>query len=191
MSETKSTQEEETLEEIESKLQDLEEEEKKTQPKEEKPPTVEKQRKRRFNLEMFRQVAEALKWIQRAIMGLDLEEDKFQGMMNVKDIRERTRIAVKGIRRHVYFRVLGQEGGRLAKGGLNPYDILIDVADQEDTYLIAKDGEQRKEYILLKRSEATQVPQNTISIGNIPNVETRPEQPKKAHFWSREKPPND
>ena len=186
MSKQEPTQEEEALEELEAKLEDIEKEE---QPRQEKPPTIERQRKKRFNLEAFRQVAEALKWIQRAIQGLDLEEDKFQGMMNVKDIRERTRIAVKGIRRHVYFRVLGAEGIRLAKGGLNPYDILIDVADEEDTYLIAKDGEQRKEAILLKRTEASQMPQNTISIGNIPNVETRPEEPKKG-FWHRGKSSN-
>lgn len=187
MTEQQTTQDEEGLHDIEEKLETIEKE---TQVKKDVPLPLEKQRKRRFNLEVFRQIAEALKWIQRAILGLDLEEDKFQGMMNVKDIRERTRIAVKGIRRHVYFRVLGQEGSRLAKGGLNPYDILIDVADQEDTYLIAKDGEQRKEYILLKRSEASQVPTNTISIGNIPSVETKPQEQGKSHWYSRNKPQN-
>jgi hypothetical protein len=187
MSEQEPTQDDEGLHDLERKLETIETEER---PIQEKAPTIEKQRKKRFNLEAFRQVAEALKWIQRAIQGLDLEEDKFQGMMNVKDIRERTRIAIGGIRRHVYFRILAQEGARLAKGGLNPDDIFADVAEQEDVYFIAKDGEQRKEYILLKRSEPSQVPQNTISIGNIPTVETHPEEPKKAHFWSKNKAPN-
>jgi hypothetical protein len=142
---------------------------------------------RRFNIETFRQIAEALKWIQRAILGQELEEDKLQGMMNQKDIRERTRISVKGIRRHVYQRVVSKQGElRAGLGGLNPYKILEEVADQEDTYLIAKDGEQRKEYILLKRTEPQQ---SNVSIGVIPSVETKLNQQKKEHFWSRNKNP--
>lgn len=188
MTEQSSSQDEEEAQTLEEKLKDIEEE---GQPKKEKPTTIEKVRKRRFNLDTFRQIAEAIKWIQRAIQGLDLEEDKYQGMMNVKDIRERTRISIKGIRRHVYMRILAQEGSRLAGvGTLNPFDIFKDVAEEEDTYLIAKDGEQRKEYILLKRTEASQNPQQTVSIGSIPNVETKPQEPKKAHFWSRNRTEN-
>lgn len=150
-------------------------------------PTEKKEKKRRFNIETFRQIAEALKWIQRAILGQELEEDKLQGMMNQKDIRERTRISVKGIRRHVYMRIVSKQGElRAGLGGLNPYKILEEVADQEDTYLIAKDGEQRKEYILLKRTEPQQ---SNVSIGVIPSVETKLNQQKKEHFWSRNKNP--
>jgi len=145
-----------------------------------------KEKKRRFNLEIFRQVAEALKWIQRAMQGLELEEDKLQGMMNQKDIRERTRISVKGIRRHTYMRILAKTGNGFTP---NPYHIFDDVADMEDTYLIAKDGEQRKEFILLKRNE----PQpSLVSIGGIPQVETKQQltaKPKKEHFWSKNKSP--
>lgn len=145
-----------------------------------------KEKKRRFNLDTFKTIAEALKWIQRAILGLELEEDKLQGMMNQKDTKERTRISVKGIRRHVFMRTLAKSGVGYVP---NPYAILDEVAELEDIYLIAKNGEQRKEYILLKRNE----PQpSQVSIGVVPQVETNKSLVQKkqgGHFWNRNKNP--
>jgi hypothetical protein len=140
------------------------------------------ERKRgRFTLEKFRPIAEAYKWITRAGQGLDLDPDKYEGMMNVKDIKERTRITTGRIRRSTYCRILAESGDRV--GGLNPYDIFKDIADTEDTYFIAKDGEQRKEAILLRRTE-TQTPSAVANI-SLPQVETQAPTPKKSHWWNR------
>lgn len=147
-------------------------------------PRVQEKRKRRFNLDQLRVLAEGLKWITRANQGLDLEPDQYEGMMNVKDKRERTRISVGRIRRSTYCRILATSGQKLAHGGINPYAIFEDVAEMEDTYFIAKDGEQRKEAILLKREQQAQAPSAVAKV-ELPAVETAPPQQKKGGIFGR------
>lgn len=121
---------------------------------------------------------DSIRKLKRAIRGESLEEDAFNQLINVADIKERTRIKKRDIRVHTYLRMLAKEGGE-------SFNICKEVADMLDTYAIAEDGEQRREAILMIRQKlAAQQPQN-INIGTYPEVNTQIEKPKKPHFWSR------
>lgn len=127
----------------------------------------------------LRNIAEGLRYVVRGMQGLSLDEDAFLGLLDVKDIRERTRIDVQNIFSHSYMRLLADYGG-------DEWEIMKDVAEMEDHYFIAEDGEQRKEAILMTKAK-TEVRLQDQPI-SIQKVETKPkEEGKKKHFWSKEK----
>jgi hypothetical protein len=123
----------------------------------------------------------------RAAQGLQEDDDAFSGLIHIGDVRERTRISIEDVYAHSYMRLLADKGGK-------EWEIWDRVANMEDTYFIAVDGEQRKEAILMKQ---TAQPQPSVSINqplSLPQVETnRPlgepqgQPQQKKHFWSRNK----
>lgn len=110
-------------------------------------------------------IADPIRRIVRAAKGLPLDDDVYSGLIDVKDIKERTRVSTHNIYRHTYMRTLALEGGT------EEWRILKDLAEMEDHYFISEEGEQRKEAILMKRM-TTDV---TVQPVAIPQVETRPQ----------------
>jgi len=128
----------------------------------------------------IKDIAEGLRAIVRGYQGLPIDEDKFSGLLDIKDIRERTRLNTRQIFGHSYMRLLHAVGGE-------EWEIMRDTANMQDHYFISKDGEQRKEAILLTRAKS-EVRLSTGEPLTIPPVETKPPPPeKKKHFWNRSK----
>jgi hypothetical protein len=127
-----------------------------------------------------------LRHLKRALQGLPKEDDAFSGLIHIQDVRERTRISMEDVYAHSYMRELAKKGG-------DEWEMWKFIADMEDTYFIAVEGEQRKEAILMKQISSQQPSVSINQPLSLPQVETnRPlgeplEQPKKAHFWSRNK----
>lgn len=133
-----------------------------------------------------------LRQLKRALQGLPKEDDAFSGLIHIGDVRERTRITIEDVYSHSDMRLLADKGG-------DEWKIWDGVANMEDTYFIAIEGEQRKEAILMKQISSQAQP--TVSINqplSLPQVETnrplgepvygqQPQQQKKEHFWSRNK----
>jgi len=111
----------------------------------------------------------------RAKMGLPLRDDVFSGLINVKDIRERTRLSEEQIYSHAYMRELALTYPDL-------FGIFWDIAEIEDIYFISKDGEGRKEAILMKKIEQP----SPIAI-SLPQVQTQPIKQEKKHWWQKSK----
>jgi hypothetical protein len=130
----------------------------------------------------IKELAEIIRIVQRAVKGLAADEDVFLGLINVKDIRERTRLEEAGLLSHSAMRLAGEKWSQL--------DLFTKIADMEDPYYISKDGEGRKEGILLQQAKAGNDKANLIL--NMPNTAggpatdpNAPIQPKKSGFMSK------
>jgi len=131
-------------------------------------------------------LAKKIRRFVRASQGLSEEDDAFNGLIHIGDVRERTRISLRNIYAHNYMRLLAKEGGE-------EWGIWEKVANGEDTYYIAEEGEQRKEAILMKQTSSQQP---TVAINqplSLPQVETNrplgePQQTQeKSHWYNRRK----
>jgi len=116
----------------------------------------------------------------RASKGLPLEEDIFSGLLNVKDIRERTRVSETEAYGHSAMRIIA---------AMYPDEMGFwkDVAEMEDHYLIALEGEQRKEAILMQRAKA-EIRMAETGVMQLPKVETKPVEeakPEKKGLFRR------
>lgn len=111
----------------------------------------------------------------RAVQGLPLEEDLFSGLLNVKDIRERTRLSELDVYGHSVMRLI-------ASWYPEEMGFWKDIADMEDHYFISLEGEQRKEAILMQRAKA-EIRMAETGVMQLPKVETKPpeeqQQPKQ------------
>jgi hypothetical protein len=130
----------------------------------------------------MRQLADIIRIIQRAMKGLDPEDDVFMGLINPKDIRERTRLEETGLLSHSAMRV--------AASYFPEFSMFEKIADMEDPYYISQDGEGRKEAILTVQAK-TKMDGNMIL--NMPNTnggvaetdQPQAVQPKKKSFISK------
>jgi len=113
-------------------------------------------RKARDFEEISRFLAHAIKNLQRGANGLPPEEDVFSGLLNRSDIRERARITLRETYRHSCMRSLAKLG--------NGFELWKDLADMEDTYSIAKDGEQWL-YAIEMLKTRSQGPNTVINTG--------------------------
>lgn len=124
------------------------------------------------NLEKIsKSFAIALKNIQRGASGLPPDEDIFSGLLNRTDIRERSRITLRETYRHSCMRMLATLNGG--------FEIWDDIANMEDTYSIAKDGEQWVYAIEMLKTRA-QGPGTVINTG--PQALPGAPQPHKRSF---------
>jgi len=119
--------------------------------------------------EKMKDLATGVKYVVRGIQGLPPDEDIFSGLIDVNDIKERTRLPSQ-------HDVYGQEFMRLlAKYGEDEWGIYQEIADLDAHLLISLEGEQRKEAILMQRSKSQA---NIVMPGQalqIPQVSTKPE----------------
>ncbi len=102
-------------------------------------------------------------------MGQPIDDDVFSGLLNIKDTRERTRLNEHDVLGHSAMRIMADNW---------PVEMGIwdQIADMEDVYFIAKDGEQRKEAILMTRAKVEQTSPLTVQ---MPSINTKPEEPPK------------
>jgi len=132
----------------------------------------------RDNAEPQKQVAElaeTIRLIMRAIKGLDPREDHYLGLIDVADIRERTRLDETALLSHSAMRVLAKEYPEMSLFGK--------IADMEDPYYISEDGLGRQEGIAIQnaktRLDAANVFNMNPSAQNLPEQQPGPTQPKK------------
>jgi hypothetical protein len=119
-----------------------------------------------ISLEKFRELSTKVKYVVRSALGLPLDEDSYEGLIDVKDIQERTRVDNVGVISHTYLRLLGE---------IYPeeFEICTDAVEHIDRYALSIDGLSRKEAILLK-SKPSQLLQ-TGSPMTVPEVDLTPQ----------------
>lgn len=140
-----------------------------------------------MNLKKFakdiRQVAEAIRALMRARQGLSIDEPSFSGLLDIKDIRERTRVNVYEVYGHSYMRLLEDVGG-------DEWEIMGKVADMEDHYLISKDGEQRREAIMMTKAKTeVRMLDQPLTLQKVDTSKPLEKEEKKG-FWRRGKKDN-
>lgn len=91
-------------------------------------------------------MAEIIRIVQRAVKGLGADEDVFLGLINAKDIRERTRLSEAALLSHSAMRAAAGVWPELGLFGV--------IADMEDPYYISEDGLGRSEGILLQQAKS-------------------------------------
>jgi hypothetical protein len=131
-------------------------------------------------------IIDLIRKIIRAKQGLPTEDDIFSGLIQIKDIRERTRLQEHDVYGHSYMRLLSDLGG-------DEWEIMLKMANMEDPYFISLDGEQRKEAILMTRARTTSDMQNlniNLPVTNptaIQEQQPRPAPPQKKSWipWKR------
>ena len=124
--------------------------------------------------EKMKAIGTGVKYAIRGAQGLPPEDDIFSGLIDVNDIRERTRLpTLHDVYGQEYLRLLGHYGG-------DEWKICKDIADLDGHLFISLEGEQRKEAILMQRSE--RAPQVLIPGQGleIPRVCTAPPEKKEG-----------
>ena len=126
-------------------------------------------------------VTELIRKLKRAMQGLSADEDVFSGLLNVKDIRERTRIDTRNVYRHTYMRMLANNGGE-------EWKIMEDWAVMEEHLFISENGEERREAILMTRAKVEQTSPLTLNLPQLSQQTAEPpktEEKKKGGFFHR------
>lgn len=122
------------------------------------------------------ELAEPLKKLKRAMAGQQIEDPV--KLTEWSNLNERARLTQYQIDAIAFRRLVAQYGGR-------EWAIMDDVANWKEHLSITKDGEQRREEILMTKAR-TEIPSTiTSQTISVPTVETKP--PEKKHFWSRKK----
>lgn len=131
----------------------------------------------------LKELAEIIRIVQRAVKGLGTDDDVFAGLINIKDIRERTRLDEAALLSHSAMRVVSEKWPEL--------DLFLSIAEMEDPYYISEDGEGRKEGILLQQAKTGTDRANLVL--NMPNTSGGPakdpsnptQPPKKKSIFDR------
>lgn len=111
-----------------------------------------------------------LSYLIRGAAGMAPEESKYQWLIDLEDIRERTNLSEHDVYGHSLMQVAAREYDEL--------EIWKEIADMEDHYFIAFEGEGRKLAALLQIGKREQTEAGTIAI-QLPEVQTKPELSKK------------
>jgi len=90
------------------------------------------------------ELAELVAKMVRASQGLNPKEKSFAGLMNIEDLKERTRVKTRQIIGRSFLRMMGLDG--------EEWSDCETLANLLDTYSISENGEQRKEAILYTSS---------------------------------------
>lgn len=109
----------------------------------------------------------------RAKQGLQPQEDYFQGLIDAKDSRERTRLSLHNIYRHNYLGLLSLAGGQ-------EWEICATEASGEQHLFISQDGERANNFIMAKKKEEQPVPVTNITMQN--QAQQQEPQQKKGLF---------
>jgi hypothetical protein len=129
------------------------------------------------------EVVEFIRKTKRAMQGLKSEQDAFDKLLNVEDLRERTRVTRQERKAFTYMELLGDLGG-------DEWGIMKEAVRYFNVYGIPLDGEQRKEAILMMRAKLGEQQSQNINV-QYPTVSTTPEEPqqpeKKKLGWFRRK----
>jgi len=124
------------------------------------------------------QIAETIRLLMRAVKGLEPIEDHYLSLINIKDIRERTRLEETALLSHSAMRVVSAEYPEMA--------LFAKIADMEDPYYISEDGLGRQEAIAIQNAKARVDAANVFNMNpsaqNMPEQQSGPTQPKKKSF---------
>lgn len=131
-----------------------------------------------MNLEFYKDFADALYRIIRAAQGLPPQEDVWNGMIDVKNPIDTSRVNQPQIIGRTYLRILGT----MAPEGNENFKIFTDLANYLDEYSKALDGQQWNYAIEIARARNKQELQ--VSSVNMPPTQPMQKETKK-HFWSR------
>ena len=128
-------------------------------------------------------LANQIRIVTRALDGLTPEDlQTIFKLINVKDIREKTRIQPEQILAHTYCRLLAKYGGY-------EYNIFDSLAEELDHYNISSEGKNWDYATLMERAKSESVnPMQTVTVGSIPQIEglkENREKQEKKHFWSK------
>lgn len=136
--------------------------------------------------EEMKKLAEVIRLIQRAMKGLGVDDDVFLGLINAKDIRERTRLDEATLLSHSAMRIASKRWPIFA--------MFRDIADEEDPYYISEDGEGRREGILLRQAQSKldanlilNMPNTQGGVAQTEQAQANP-QPQKKGFLQRINP---
>lgn len=133
-------------------------------------------------MEQMKALSEIVRIIQRAMKGLPAEDDVFLGLIDPKNIRERTRLDEVA--------VLGHSAMRVAAKWFPRLDGFTDLAEEEDHYYISQDGAGRIEGVLLQQAK-TKIDSANITNLTMPGAEQpqqqpqNPQQPHKKGVFSK------
>lgn len=122
----------------------------------------------------WKEISERLRRLVRAKQGLQIDEDYFQGLIDAKDPRERTRLSLHNIYRHNYLLLLNDEGGE-------EWQVCGKIAYGEEHLFISENGERATAFIMAKKREEQPVPVTNITMQNQPT----PEPEKKKGLFRR------
>ena len=129
-------------------------------------------------VEYLKGIAEGIHYLIRGSQGLPPEEERYANLMNLSDRKETTRVTIRQIYEHTYMRAAQKIYG-------DEMELMQYIADTEDAYLVSKDGEQRREAILMQKARSQPANMETLQIV-APNTQTPLTQEQhKKHFWSR------
>jgi hypothetical protein len=116
-------------------------------------------------------LGEFLRSLKRGMQGLPIDEDRFSGLLNIEDPRERTRLSEHDVYGHSLMELAATYYEELAIWGK--------IAKEEDVYFIPLEGEQRKEAILMQRARAEVTMAGQPLTVQMPKVETKPPEEAK------------
>lgn len=112
----------------------------------------------------------------RAALGIEINEDKFQGLIHTQDDRERTKLTTRNVYRHSYMNLL-------ALAGKEEWDLMGYWAEDERHLFISENGERATAFIQsIARKQEPQVPLTPITIQNQPSS---PEKQEKKGLFRR------
>ena len=114
----------------------------------------------------------------RAKQGLSLDDDPYFGLINVKDDRERARLSE--------YDFYGHSGMELASEAYDELEIWGKIAETENIYSVAINGEQRKEAILMQRAKVSELSPTVLQLPEMtPQTQTMQTEPQKKKSWFR------
>jgi len=142
---------------------------------EEKPPLIPPKTEE----EEIRAIAEEIRLYKRASQGLPLDDDRFMGLMNPQDLRERTKLTRRDIFRHDYMIALYEYGGE-------EWSQMQQWASSEEHLFISEDAERCMAFIATLGKQREEVEPSVATV-NVSQAQTIPEKNKKKHWWSRGK----
>jgi hypothetical protein len=113
----------------------------------------------------------------RAALGIEINEDKFQGLIHTNDDRERSKLTTRNVYRHAYMDLLASEGKE-------EWALMGVWAEEERHLFIAEDGERATNFIsAMHRKEQEATPATSITVqGNVPPT---PEKQEKKGLFRR------
>jgi hypothetical protein len=118
------------------------------------------------------ELADLIRKLIRASQGLPEEDSDYSGLINVEDIRERTRLDKTTLISH--------SAMRLAANTFKGLELLKEIAEMEDPYFISEEG--------LGRIEAIQQQQAKAGLDHAQNINMYGQQPQD-NTTSTQRPP--
>lgn len=127
--------------------------------------------------EEIRNIAEEIRLYRRASQGLSLDDDRFMGLMNPQDLRERTKLTRRDIFRHDYMEALSFYGGE-------EWSQMAQWWSSESHRFISEDAERAMAFIATL-GKPQQPAEPSVATVNVSQATQQQLPEKKKHWWSR------